>query len=94
MAHTKALGSTKLGRDSESKRLGVKMQDGQHIKAGQIIIRQRGSRYAAGNNVRVGGDDTIYAAKPGVVKFSHKTKTGFQGSRRRVTVVAVQTQQA
>ncbi|MBS3903450.1 MAG: 50S ribosomal protein L27 [Anaplasmataceae bacterium] len=89
MAHTKALGSTKLGRDSESKRLGVKIQDGQAIKVGQIIIRQRGSKYIAGSNVKVGGDDTIYAMKNGVVKFSQKTKGSFDGSRRRVTVVAV-----
>jgi len=89
MAHTKALGSTKLGRDSRSKRLGVKIQDGQPIAAGQIIIRQRGTKYLAGANVLRGGDDTLYAAKAGVIKFYRKTKTKFDGARRTATVVAV-----
>lgn len=89
MAHTKAGGSTKLGRDSVSKRLGVKLQDGQRVLVGQIIIRQRGSKYSEGKNVRRGGDDTLYAGKSGTVRFSTKTKTRFDGSRRRATVVAV-----
>lgn len=89
MAHTKALGSTKLGRDSRSKRLGVKIQDGQPVAAGQIIIRQRGSKYLAGANVAVAGDDTLYAKKAGVIKFSRRTKTRFDRSRRTATVVAV-----
>ena len=57
MAHTKQLGSTKLGRESESKRLGVKRQHGQPVRGGEILIRQRGSRYLAGRNVKTGGDD-------------------------------------
>ena len=89
MAHTKALGSTKLGRDSRSKRLGVKVQDGQPIAAGEIIIRQRGTKYLAGTNVLRGGDDTLYAKKAGVIKFSRKIKTKFDGSRRTATVVTV-----
>ncbi len=89
MAHTKALGSTKLGRDSRSKRLGVKIQDGGKVMAGQIIIRQRGSKYCAGKNILRGGDDTLYASKDGLVKFGTKMKTRFDGSRRRATVVAV-----
>jgi large subunit ribosomal protein L27 len=89
MAHTKALGSTKLGRDSESKRLGVKLQQDQKVMAGQIIIRQRGTKYLAGRNIRKAGDDTLYAAKDGVVKFSSKLKTRFDGSKRRATMVAV-----
>lgn len=89
MAHTKAGGSTKLGRDSVSKRLGVKIHDGQTANAGAIIIRQRGTKYLPGTNVRRAGDDTLYAAKKGVVKFSTKTKTGFDGNRRRATLVAV-----
>ncbi len=89
MAHTKALGSTKLGRDSRSKRLGVKIQDGGKVMAGQIIIRQRGSKYSAGKNILRGGDDTLYAGKDGLVKFGTKMKTRFDGSRRRTTVVAV-----
>ena len=89
MAHTKALGSTKLGRDSRSKRLGVKVQDGQPIGTGQIIIRQRGSKYLAGKGVGRGGDDTLFAMKKGVIKFSEKMKTRFDGTKRRATVVAV-----
>jgi large subunit ribosomal protein L27 len=65
------------------------MQDSQAVKAGQIIIRQRGSKYAIGSGIKQGGDDTLYAKKDGIVKFSNKIKTAFDGSRRRVTVVAV-----
>lgn len=90
MAHTKAIGSTKLGRDSISKRLGIKLQDGQRTLAGQIIIRQRGTKYHPGINVRRAGDDTLYAARGGVVKFYTKNKTRFDGSRRKATFVRVQ----
>ncbi len=89
MAHTKALGSTKLGRDSRAKRLGVKIQDGSSVMAGQIIIRQRGSKYMEGKNVRRGADDTLYAALKGTVKFREIMKTKFDGNRRYVTVVDV-----
>lgn len=89
MAHTKALGSTKLGRDSRSKRLGVKIQDGQPVAAGAIIIRQRGTKYLAGTNVARGGDDTLYAKTAGIIKFSNRMKARFDGSRRRATVVTV-----
>lgn len=89
MAHTKALGSTKNGRDSIAKRLGVKVQDGQPIAAGEIILRQRGTRYLPGKNVRRAGDDTLYAMKDGVIAFSTKTKTKFDGNRRVATVVTV-----
>ncbi len=89
MAHTKALGSTKNGRDSRAKRLGVKLQDGQAVKTGQIILRQRGTQYLAGPNVARAGDDTLYALKSGVIKFTNRTKTKFDGSRRLATVVAV-----
>jgi large subunit ribosomal protein L27 len=91
MAHTKAGGSTKLGRDSAAKRLGVKLQDGQKVLVGQIIIRQRGTKYAPGANVKRGADDTIYAMRNGVVKFGTKTKTRFDGSRRKATFVGVET---
>ena len=74
MAHTKSGGSTKLGRDSASKRLGIKRQEGQAVKAGEILIRQRGTKYLPGLNVLRAGDDTLYALKNGVVKFSHKRK--------------------
>lgn len=72
MAHKKAGGSTALGRDSRSQRLGVKLQDGEYAKAGSIIIRQRGTKYRAGKNVRIGKDDTLFAAAPGLVKFATK----------------------
>ena len=89
MAHTKSKGSTKLGRDSASKRLGVKRSDGQLVKAGEIIIRQRGTKYHPGFNVRRGGDDTLYALKNGSVKFLQKKKINFDGSRKFVKVVNV-----
>ena len=89
MAHTKALGSTKLGRDSRAKRLGIKIQDGGKVMSGQIIIRQRGSKYIEGTNVLRGGDDTLYAAKDGLVKFAMKSKICFDGNRRKITVVSV-----
>ena len=74
-AHKKGVGSTKNGRDSESKRLGVKKADGQHVLAGNIIIRQRGSAVCAGENVGVGKDYTLFALIDGTVKFEHKSKT-------------------
>jgi large subunit ribosomal protein L27 len=90
MAHTKAIGSTKLGRDSISKRLGVKVNDGEKISVGEIIVRQRGTKYTPGPNVVRADDDTLYAKKSGVVKFMTKTKTKFDGSRRKATFVTVQ----
>lgn len=89
MAHTKSGGSTKLGRDSEAKRLGVKIQDGMAVSAGQIIIRQRGSKYIEGTNVRRGADDTLYAGRASKVKFYEKTKTRFDGTRRKATFVQI-----
>lgn len=72
MAHKKAGGSTALGRDSRSQRLGVKLQDGEYAKAGSIIIRQRGTKYRPGKNVRIGKDDTLFAVAAGLVKFATK----------------------
>ncbi|MFE8072826.1 50S ribosomal protein L27 [Marinobacteraceae bacterium S3BR75-40.1] len=72
MAHKKAAGSTRNGRDSESKRLGVKMFGGQAVTAGNIIVRQRGTRFHAGNNVGIGKDHTLFALADGVVKFEVK----------------------
>lgn len=89
MAHTKAKSTTKLGRDSESKRLGVKLSDGQSAISGNIIIRQRGSHYVPGMGVRIGKDDTIYAIRPGKVKFSGLRKKNYDGSRRSIKVVSV-----
>lgn len=82
-AHKKGVGSTKNGRDSESKRLGVKKSDGQAVLAGNIIIRQRGTAVRAGENVGVGKDYTLYALIDGKVKFEHASK-----SQKKVSVYA------
>ncbi|PKM30512.1 MAG: 50S ribosomal protein L27 [Gammaproteobacteria bacterium HGW-Gammaproteobacteria-11] len=84
MAHKKAGGSTRNGRDSESKRLGVKLYGGQAIVAGNIIVRQRGTQFHPGKNVGIGKDHTLFAKADGVVKFEVKGKFG----RRYVNVVA------
>ena len=82
-AHKKGMGSTKNGRDSESKRLGVKSADGSFVTAGNIIIRQRGTHIHPGNNVGRGSDDTLFALIDGKVKFEH-----IADGRRRVSVYA------
>ena len=69
MAHKKGMGSTKNGRDSESKRLGVKRADGQYVLAGNILVRQRGTHIHPGENVGIGSDDTLFAMVSGKVKF-------------------------
>lgn len=89
MAHTKAKGSTKLGRDSESKRLGVKKFDGEAVQTGEIIIRQRGTKFWPGLNVKRGRDDTLYALKNGMIKFLNKKRIHFDGSKKIVKVVSV-----
>ncbi|MBQ1844164.1 MAG: 50S ribosomal protein L27 [Lachnospiraceae bacterium] len=71
-AHKKGMGSTKNGRDSESKRLGAKRADGQFVKAGNILYRQRGTRIHPGTNVMKGGDDTLFATVDGVLRFERK----------------------
>lgn len=73
-AHKKGVGSTKNGRDSESKRLGVKRADGQTVTAGNILVRQRGTKIHPGLNVGRGSDDTLFALVDGVVRFEHKGK--------------------
>lgn len=83
MAHKKAGGSSKNGRDSESKRLGLKRHDGQFVAAGSIIVRQRGTHFHPGTNVGLGKDDTLYAMINGTVKFERKDKT-----RKKVSVYA------
>ncbi len=82
-AHKKGVGSTKNGRDSESKRLGVKKADGQTVVAGNIILRQRGTAVHAGNNVGMGKDHTLFALIDGKVKFEQKTK-----DKKQVSVYA------
>lgn len=89
MAHKKAGGSSQLGRDSISKRLGVKIYAGQKAKAGNVIIRQRGTKYNVGKNVKIGKDDTLYAAKDGVVKFQKKKIRNFNGKLYTKTLVHI-----
>lgn len=92
MAHKKAGGSTALGRDSQSKRLGIKLFGGQVAKIGSILVRQRGTKWHPGKNVRIGSDDTIYAVMVGVVKFTAKKVRGFDGNlhqRRFVHILPV-----
>lgn len=89
MAHTKAGGTSKLGRDSESKRLGVKLSSGQSAISGNIIIRQRGTRFVAGTGVRVGKDDTLYAITSGKVRFLQRKKKSYDGNTRTVNVVSI-----
>ena len=84
-AHKKGVGSTKNGRDSESKRLGVKRADGQSVLAGSILVRQRGTHIHPGNNVGIGSDDTLFALLDGVVRFERVGK-----DRKRVSVYAVE----
>jgi large subunit ribosomal protein L27 len=89
MAHTKAGGSTRLGRDSKSKRLGIKKFGGQIVKSGNILVRQRGSKWAAGNNVGVGKDDTIFAVTDGHVEFKMKARMSHTGKKIEKTIVSV-----
>ena len=84
-AHKKGVGSTKKGRDSEAKRLGVKRADGQFVLAGNIIVRQRGSHIHAGKNVGVGSDDTLFALIDGKVKFERMGR-----DRKQVSIYAVE----
>jgi large subunit ribosomal protein L27 len=89
MAHRKAGGSTKLGRDSAGKRLGVKLYGGQKVNPGMIIIRQRGTKYHPGPGVRRGVDDTLYAARVGLVKFLQRRQRKYDGSFKQVRIVTV-----
>jgi large subunit ribosomal protein L27 len=91
MAKTKSAGATRLGRDSRPKYLGVKLYAGQKTKPGSIIIRQRGTKFLPGKNVRKGRDDTLYSVKEGVVKFTTKRKKKFDKKQRIVKIVNVET---
>lgn len=90
MAHTKAKGSTKLGRDSESKRLGVKRFAGATVRAGEVLVRQRGTKFFAGMNVERAGDDTLYSKSAGTVKFTAKKRTQYNGAKKIMRIVSVQ----
>ncbi len=89
MAKTKSAGSTKLGRDSRAKYLGVKLYEGQKAQPGSIIIRQRGTKFIPGRNVRRGKDDTLYAVKQGTVKFKTVKKIKFDNNKRIAKMVEV-----
>ncbi len=84
MAHKKGMGSTRNGRDSESKRLGVKRGDGQFVRSGTIVVRQRGTEFWVGNNVGIGKDHTIYSKIDGVVRFEPVSR-----QKRRISVYPV-----
>ena len=85
MAHKKGMGSTRNGRDSEAKRLGVKKFGGETVKTGNIIVRQRGTKIHPGNNVGIGSDDTLFALIDGEVKFE-----SYRRDRKQVSVYAAQ----
>lgn len=90
MAHKKAAGSTRLGRDSQSKRLGVKRYGGQLVNAGEVLVRQRGTKYHPGTNVKRGGDDTLLSLVAGTVRFQKKLHRRFTGALLPVQFVSVQ----
>jgi len=89
MAHTKAAGTSRLGRDSQPKYLGVKLFAGQKAKPGSIIIRQRGTKFKPGKNVKRGSDDTLYSLAEGVVQFTTKNIQRFDRNKRLTKVVNV-----
>lgn len=89
MSHKKAGGSTQLGRDSNAQRLGVKLHDGQAVKPGMIIIRQRGTKFHPGVNVKKAKDDSLYAMIIGKVKFSQRKRKRFDGSLKLARFVSV-----
>lgn len=89
MAHTKSAGSTANVRDSQPKYRGVKIHDGEYVKAGNIIVRQVGSRFIVGTGVRQGRDFTIYAIRNGLVKFGTKRKQRFDGGINRKKIISV-----
>lgn len=89
MAHRAGKASTKLGRDSNPKYLGIKLFAGQNVRPGNIIVRQRGTHYIAGKNVRKGNDDTLYAIIKGTIAFQTVKKTRFDGTKRIAKIISV-----
>lgn len=89
MAHTKAGGSTQNGRDSQSQRLGVKKFGGQRVITGNIIVRQRGTKFRPGNGVRMGKDNTLYALRNGIVQFASRKTMLFTGLLKHVSTVSI-----
>ena len=94
MAHKKAGGSTSLGRDSKAQRLGVKLFAGQKTKPGNILVRQRGTKFHPGLNVKRGNDDTLFATAVGVIKFRKLKKRKFDGSLKETRYIDVVPQKA
>lgn len=89
MAHKKAGGSTRLGRDSQPKYLGTKVGDGQMVLSGQVLVRQRGTKIHPGTFVAVGADDTLYAKMSGIVQFVKRKRRRFDGSLKLATFVNI-----
>ncbi len=89
MAHIKAGGSTKYGRDSISKRLGVKLYENQIAKAGAILVRQRGTKFQPGKNVKKGNDDTLFAIKTGKIHFYRRKKIKHDGSLKYTKYISI-----
>ena len=89
MAHTKSAGAAKYGRDSRPKYLGVKKFAGERVKPGDILVRQRGTKFYPGVGVKKGGDDALFALRPGIVKFTDRRKNHFDGSLKYVKVVSI-----
>lgn len=89
MSKTKASGTTRLGRDSAGRRLGVKLFAGQRANAGSVLVRQRGTKFMPGDNVRRGADDTLFALRAGIISFSTKRTRRFDGKQRVTKIISV-----
>jgi large subunit ribosomal protein L27 len=89
MATSKSAGATRLGRDSRPKYLGLKVANGETVKAGQILVRQRGTNFVMGINVGMGKDYTLFAQKPGIVQFAKRKKVNFDRSTHTVSALSV-----
>ncbi|MFH1894681.1 MAG: 50S ribosomal protein L27 [Patescibacteria group bacterium] len=89
MAETKTGGRSRMGKDARPKYLGVKISDGQVAEPGNIIVRQRGTKFVAGKNIRKGRDDTLYAAKAGKVFFVAKNKIGYDSRKKKIKIVSI-----
>jgi large subunit ribosomal protein L27 len=89
MAHKKAGGSTRLGRDSQPQYLGTEVGDGETVNAGQVLVRQHGTPIHPGKNVTKGRNDTLYSAVPGKVHFTERKRTRFDGSKKMTTFVNI-----
>lgn len=92
MAHVKGTGTTGLGRDSQGQRLGVKLFGGQQAKAGNIILKQRGTKFRAGDNVKRANDDSLFATIAGTVKFTKRKVKNFHGKVKQATFVSINPQ--